>query len=420
MNSFNDHVFALPDDLTNSGSTTYGKDFLIEQVHSLLNFAKGAYQSNGGFGYLDSTGVVDPAKPREAYIQCRMTQVFALSHGLGLTDERDLISHGVKSLNDLFKDSQFGGFFNSIDQYGNPISKVKLGYDHFFVLLAATSAMKIGIPGAGELFENIDAIVDKYFWNDEYEMMNNSWDLEFKNLNPYQGINANMHAVEALTAAYDVTKNSKFHDRAMEITSRTINVFARNNGWMLPEHFNSHWKPDLNFNISNPADPFCPYGVTIGHLFEWSRLTIQLHLQIPNPTPRHDWMLEAAKNLYQTAKKYGWEVDAHPGFVYTVDWDGKPVVSARMHWVAAEAVMAAYVLWKVTGSDEYLGDYDIWWRYIDHYVLDKINGSWHHELDQSLTVSSGTWSGKPDVYHAFNAVLLPLIPMNPSFIGSLI
>ena len=88
-----------------------------------------------------------------------------------------------------------------------------------------------------------------------------------------------------------------------------------------------------------------------------------------------------------------------------------------MHWVAAEAVMAAYILWKTTGDATYLEDYEQWWAYIVEHVIDEENGSWFHELDEKLKPESTTWAGKPDVYHAFNACLLPLLPLSSSFIG---
>jgi mannose/cellobiose epimerase-like protein (N-acyl-D-glucosamine 2-epimerase family) len=37
-------------------------------------------------------------------------------------------------------------------------------------------------------------------------------------------------------------------------------------------------------------------------------------------------------------------------------------------------------------------------------------GSWHHELDPDNRPASAIWPGKPDVYHAYQAVLLTLLP----------
>ncbi len=110
----------------------------------------------------------------------------------------------------------------------------------------------------------------------------------------------------------------------------------------------------------------------------------------------------------------GWFVDGAPGFVYTTDWDARPVVANRLHWVAAEAIAAAAALWKATGDPRYGDLHAQWWAYARRYLIDLEHGSWHHELDSANRPSSGTWSGKPDVYHALQATLLPLLPLNPS------
>ena len=405
-------------DLDASGRTIYGEEFLLAQAHSLLNFAKGSVAVNGGFGYLDSDGSVNSDMPREAYVQCRMTQIFGLAHLLGLSDSKDLVDYGVQSLLQLFQDTSSGGFFNAIANDGQAVPGDKLAYDHMFVLLAAATAKGIGSPRANELFTLIDGIIEKYFWDEEYSLMKNGWSQDFSRLNGYRGINANMHAVEALSAAYDVTGDEKFRDRAYRISKRAVDEFARNNNWFLPEHFNEKWVPDPEFNVDNPADKFCPYGVTIGHLLEWSRLTLQVEIQMAGSGEDLSWMRQAAIDLYATARKCGWAIDGTDGFVYTIGWDGKPIVRSRMHWVVAEAAMTAYTLWKITGDDAYLSDHNQYWQFISNHHIDKGAGSWHHEISPDFQVGEGTWSGKPDVYHAFNACVLPLYSLDATFIGT--
>lgn len=406
--------------LDSLGITEYGEKFLTSQSLELIKFTKGSFVPQGGFGYLDSFGKVDPTKNRELYIQCRMIQVLGLAHLLELTEARQQIDHGVEAILDLFQDKVNGGFFNSITSDGAPATPIKLAYDHMFVLLAACTAKVAGSPRADELLGIIDSIIDTYYWDDHYKMMNNSWDLTFTHLDNYRGINANMHAVEALCAAFDVTGNEKYRQRAYLICRTTIDVFAKNNDWMLPEHFDEKWTVDKDFNIDNPADPFCPFGVTIGHLFEWSRLILQLQLQIKGTDLDDSWIKPGALGLYNKAKQCGWSADGTDGFVYTIDWDGKPVVRSRMFWVAAEAVMTAYTLWVFTDDDQYIEDYSQWWSYIDTYVLDKTHGSWFHELDPQQAVVAHTWPGKPDTYHAFNACILEMYPMGTSFIGTVL
>lgn len=403
--------------IDDTGLTKYGEKFLLEQAKSLLQFARGSEMSIGGFGYLDSKGTVDLTKPRQSYVQCRMIQVFGLTYLMGINDSKNLVTHGVDSLNKLFFDPKNHGFFNSIDAAGLPIEDSKIGYDHVFVLLAAITATAVGDKGAALLLERVEEVIEKFFWDSEFEMLNDRWDQSFEKLDDYRGINVNMHGVEALTAAYEITHDRKYLERAIAICKRTVDGFARSHDWLLPEHFTSKWEVEAEFNHDNPADQFRPYGVTIGHLFEWSRLTLQIGLHVKDQ-PGYEWIQEGAINLYAVAKKYGWSVDGTPGFIYTMDWQKKPIVRSRMYWVAAEAVIAAYVLWKITGESSYLTDYDLWWSYIDMNFIDREFGSWHAELNPQQQVTEDTWPGKPDIYHALNACLLPLLPFEPSLIGA--
>ena len=163
---------------------------------------------------MDSRGRVELSKSREMYIQSRMIQVFGLSHIIGIANFERVTEHGIKVLNSQFLDKANGGFFNSIDLLGNPVRQEKLAYDHMFVLLAATTANVVGIPGAGDLVKKSESIIKRFFWDSDFEMMNDSWDLNFTKLDEYRGINSNMHAVEALSAAFDATGILLYRDWA--------------------------------------------------------------------------------------------------------------------------------------------------------------------------------------------------------------
>ena len=43
-----------------------------------------------------------------------------------------------------------------------------------------------------------------------------------------------------------------------------------------------------------------------------------------------------------------------------------------------------------------------------------VGGSWWHELDERNQPSALVWSGKPDVYHALQATLIPRLPLSPT------
>ena len=60
-------------------------------------------------------------------------------------------------------------------------------------------------------------------------------------------------------------------DQALRSTERVVHGWARERDWRLPEHFTADWTPLPDYNRDHPADPFRPYGVTVGHQFEWAR-----------------------------------------------------------------------------------------------------------------------------------------------------
>jgi sulfoquinovose isomerase len=84
-----------------------------------------------------------------------------------------------------------------------------------------------------------------------------------------------------------------------------------------------------------------------------------------------------------------------------------------MHWVVAEAIAAAAALHRRTGEEGYARHYAEWWAYAREHLLDRGRGSWHHELDASNRPQASVWPGKPDLYHAVQATLLPRMPLAP-------
>jgi sulfoquinovose isomerase len=243
-------------------------------------------------------------------------------------------------------------------------------------------------------------------------MVAEEWDESFTTLDPYRGVNANMHTVEALLAAADVTGDASLLDKVLRIVSRVVHDLGPQHDWRLPEHFDEQWQPILDYNLDAPADPFRPYGATIGHWLEWSRLALDLRAALGDAAP--PWLLDDAVALFNASVREGWAVDGADGFVYTVDWEGTPVVRERMHWVAAEATATAAALHSATGDAAYDDWYGTWWDHVEACFIDRERGSWWHELDPTNRPGGVVWDGKPDTYHAFQATLFPRLPLSPT------
>ncbi|WP_193606721.1 AGE family epimerase/isomerase [Nocardioides lijunqiniae] len=397
--------------------------YLADQRADLLRFARGS-RTGLGFGYLDSAGVVDPARPVELWITCRMTHTFALGllageppapGGPGADELASLVEHGVRSLRTSLADDAHGGWLAAVGEEG-VVDASKQAYGHAFVVLAAGSATAAGIDGGAELLRDALACLDERFWDDREGLVVDRWDRTWSELDPYRGVNANMHTVEALLAAGDVSGDPTWHLRAGRVAGRVMG-WASDNDWRIPEHFDEQWRPLLEHHRDHPAHPFQPYGATVGHGLEWARLVAAVARTLGERAPAG--AAEAAVALAERAVADGWAVDGEDGFVYTTDWQGAPVVRARMHWVAAEAVNTAEVLGRLTGDERWAERAAGWWAHIDRSLVDHELGSWTHELDAHNRPAGDTWPGKPDVYHAYQAAILPLLPVTPAFAAAL-
>ncbi|NMR18730.1 AGE family epimerase/isomerase [Cellulomonas fimi] len=388
--------------------------WLAAETRRLLEFGRGAALPDGGFGWLDRRGAVMPSVPPPLYVTCRMTHVYSLGALLGVEGSEALVDHGVAALRGRFRDAAHGGWFTAVGHDGSPADERKQAYPHSFVVLAASSALVAGRPGARELLDEALDVVERRFWDDDAGMMVEAWDRAFSKLDDYRGMNSNMHTVEAFLAAYAATGDGLWLDRATRITRRAL-AFAREHDWRLPEHFDPAWTPLLDHHIDTPDDPFRPYGSTMGHWLEWSRLA--LHVRAARmassvcPHATDDDLLHDAVALFDAAVREGWHVDGAPGFVYTVDWTGTPRVRQRLHWVLCEALGAATTLWQGCGDDRFRDWYATWWAYADAHLLDRVDGSWHHELDPQNRPAETIRPGKADVYHALQATLLPRLPL---------
>lgn len=386
--------------------TDENRRFLEEARDALLAFGRRFPSPGGSSWYLGDDGTPWKDKNRETYVTCRMAHVYSLGKLLGFKGSENLVDAALRALTGELRDAANGGWYSGLTAENAPLSG-KLCYVHAFVILAAASAALIGRPGAEALLDEALEVYDRYFWDEAEGLSRDTWDTDFTKADDYRGLNANMHSVEAFLAVADVTGREEYRRRAGRIIERVLG-WASPNSWRLPEHFTRDWVPDLECNRERLDDPFKPYGATPGHGIEWSRLIVQWALSTyPNDAEKVAEYTACAERLFNRAVEDGWNSDGAPGIVYTTDWEGHPIVHERMHWTLAEAIDACAVLYRQTGKAIYAERYAEFMEYLDACVLDHEHGSWFHQLDRHNHVSGSVWPGKPDIYHALQATLIP-------------
>ena len=394
------------------GAFTWGSDahldWLARYREQLLDFYQPhVVDPRGGYFWLGNTGTPMPEKGKELWIAARMVHAFSLASLWGREGAADVAAHGVRYLGTApGRDTEHGGWFTGIHPDGRDDSKQLYGMAH--VVLSGSSAVAAGIGGGRALLDEAVALIDEHYWDDAAGAGLDVMDRAFTRADPYRGLNANMHLTEAYLAAFEATGQTRLLDRAVRMAER----FARDplasgerGAHRLVEHFDERWRPVPDYNRDEPAHPFRPYGSTPGHWLEWAKLCVQ----IAGLRPEVDWLLPAARQLFDGAVDDAWADGG--GFYYTVDWDGAPVISSRYFWPVAEAIGAAHVLRLATGEQRYADAYERFWRFADAHLMDHEHGAWHSELDDDLRPIARTWDGKPDLYHVLQATLYAKLPM---------
>ena len=381
--------------------------WLLDQARHLFDFFQfAAINPKGGFFPLGNNSHPLPVGPdgalRQIHDTCRMVHCFVMAGQLGLPGADRVIDHGMDFIWNHHRDKANGGFFWGVDDVGTP-NPSKQAYGHAFVLLAASSAKVAGHPDADRLLADITDLLLTRFWDASAGATTEEYTADWQPMGPYRGQNSNMHLTEALMAAFEATGEAMYLTMAEQIADLIINRHARAIGWRVAEHFNADWSVDRDYT----GDPmFRPYGTTPGHALEWSRLLVQLH---ELGGKRLAWLREAAEALFLQTCAIGWD-SAKGGFYYTLDWHDKPAQPDRYWWPCCEGIAAAAVIRASGGGPEFAQWYDRIWSFAATHLIDRQGGAWHPELDSDLAPVNRVFTGKPDIYHAVQACLIPLLP----------
>ncbi len=397
--------------------------YLLALRADLLRFAARS-RDPLGFGWLDDHGLVDPTRTVQLWITCRMTHVFSLAvlaaeppavGGPDAAELEDLAAHGVASLLTSFADAEHGGWFAEIAPEG-PVVEEKSAYAHAFVVLAATSAAAAGIDGADRLLADALEVSGRRFWDDEHGMVVDSWNRDWTVLDPYRGINATMHTVEAYLAAADVTGDARVgragrpHGATAARRRRGARVAdprALRRGVdaaavVQPRHAGRP-VPAVRRDDRARARVGAAAGRDGGH-------RRGARTRRPGGRRRPDRCCRAARRS-RDRRRVG----------------GRRRRRLRLHHRLGGRSGRAqpHALGGGRGAEHRLGarpgagraairaPLEQWWAYADAHLVDGIDGSWHHELDTDNSPTAATWSGKPDAYHVYQAALVPTLPITP-------
>ena len=353
-----------------------------------------------GFHVLDHDGTPLPQDLQELHTTTRLVHSYALGVAAGLPGAGEIVDQGMDYLWSHHRDADHGGYVWGMA--GDTVADGrKLAYGHVFVLLAGASAKIAGHPDADPLIADVWQVLDDKFWEDGPGLFADEFNRDWTPFSTYRGMNANMHATEALLTAFEATGERVFLDLAGRILDFFLTRMAPVTGWRIPEHYHADWRPDRAY-AGNPM--FRPAGTTPGHSFEFGRLALQWWDLAGRP---EDGTPARARALIETALK-AWQ--PRGGIAYTLHFDGSVDVPDRYWWPVTEAIGALAALIKLDRRAEDEVWYRRFWAFADAHLIDHARGGWFPELDAEDRPTARQFHGKPDIYHSVQAVLFPLAP----------
>ena len=393
------------------------KQTLIDHIQESLQFyhPRCIDESGGFYHYFKDDGQIYDQVNRHLVSSTRFIFVYAMAHRhLPHANYLNEIKHGLAFLRNVHRNPSTGGYAWQLE-WNKGLLQVKDSDNHCyglaFVLLAYAHALMAGLDEARSYLDETFTLMEEKFWNEEFGLYADVASSDWKELNLYRGQNANMHSCEAMLAAYLATQDVKYLFRAERLAKAITQQQAAQAHGLIWEHYDSEWKIDWNYNLDDKANLFRPWGFQPGHFTEWSKLLLQLEVELRALNIDAEWILPTAEGLFSTAMEYAWD-EQHGGICYGFALDYTVCDGDKYFWVQAETLAAAARLAHRTGKPEYWEWYEKIWRYSWTHFIDHQHGAWYRILSRENQKLSDEKSpaGKTD-YHTMGACyeVLPLL-----------
>jgi mannose/cellobiose epimerase-like protein (N-acyl-D-glucosamine 2-epimerase family) len=379
------------------------RDFLLSHVRDTLAFyAPTARDPSGGFfHFFKDDGRVYDRTTRHLVSTTRFVFNYAMAYRhFGDAAYQDDARHAFQFLRDAHWDAHHEGYDWEIewrDGAKRTVDGTRHCYGLAFVLLACAHASMAGIDEATPMIAETFHLLERRFWDAEAGLYADEATPDWQ-LSSYRGQNANMHATEALLAAYEATGHVIYLDRAEKIAGNITLRQAKLSNGLVWEHFHPDWSVDWHYNESDSSNIFRPWGFQPGHQTEWAKLLLILerHRALP-------WLAPRAVELFDAAFNRAWD-DGHGGLYYGFGPDDTICDHDKYFWVQAESFAAAALLGARTGRERFWDCYDELWRYSWEHFVDHEYGAWFRILtcDNRKYGDEKSPAGKTD-YHTMGA-----------------
>lgn len=358
----------------------FSPDVLLRHVsHTLSFYFPRCVDPRGGFfHHFRDDGTVYDRRARHLLSSAGFVSVFARSwRHFRDPDHQALVRHGLDFLRRVHRNPDTGGYRWVLEWDG--AGARALDDDNHCralacVLLAYAHAVDAGVEEARAWVHETFELMEERFWEPEHGLYADRASGDWSRLAPCRSQMANLHACEALLAAYRATNHLTYLHRAELVARHITRRQAARAGGMVWEHYRQDWQPDWDGAQHDKGRSYQP-----GHFAQWSKLLLQLESHGAHLGGPRDWLLPTAQDLYASAMRLAWDArhgGLHAGFAR----DGMVCDADKIHWVQAETLAASALLGARTGAERYWVDYERLWRFCWQHMVDHEHGAWYRIL----------------------------------------
>jgi len=360
---------------------------------------------HGGFiAAMSHDGTVLADAPSGLILNSRLLWAFsALARELGDGRDLALARRAFAVLEDRFRDREHGGYVWRVDVDGHPLDRSKKTYGQAFCIYALSEFHRaVGDPTALERARQTSDLIEDRARDSSFggyiEARAADWSvigdlrLSDKDMNAAKSMNTHLHLLEAYTNLHRTSPSARTAERLAEL----IGLFDRHilggdaSRRSLRHFFDEKWRP-------------CSDNRTYGHDIEAAWLLGEAGevLGDAEVLARVDgWAVELARSVLAEGMDTagGIASEGRGGTVVNRDHDW---------WCQAEAVVGFRHVYELTGEAAFAEASAAAWRFIERFIVDRVNGEWHWRVKADGSVDAGEpkvseWKGP---YHSVRMCL---------------
>ena len=366
------------------------------QRHVLGQWFPCAVDARGGFhqNYAEDWSPL-PAADRSVVYQSRLTWLSASAARRYPEQAAAYLAHsrhGLLCLRRQLWDSEYGGFFWSVNGEGEPErGGEKPVYGLSFAIYAASALYQ-----AGGDADALELAQQAYFWlqANAHDADHGGWREAFSRQSVpltsptasstrdpistvygCKSMNTHIHLLESLTALYEVWPDPALRASLLEAFEVVRDKVAVESVGCLNLFFTAAWRA-------------VPDHDSFGHDVETAFLLVEAISALGQPGDTRTWAL--ARRIVDHALDYGWDSE-HGGFYDAGTAFGRAFGREKIWWVEAEGLNALLLLHHHFGSetDRYWTAFEQQWEFIQTHQVDAVHGGWYSEVSREGVAAPG-------------------------------